>query len=251
MPGFDSASCGFCDIGTFERRIEHPTANTGAKLLETDSDDLIGRQCAIEGSGITHTIELTEIDRFAFIYNVGSLQNSLSDEHTQWRLRWVSGADTVQHIWMQETASLADLNAEFLTVFGTDFNGVQNVLATVATDASPISVPIYKRGLSIEAHGATNDSSDHEGEMETPAFFTTAGATAVQGYGNMPTLYVDIEDYTYGPAKADTFGAINWSTGATTWSRNFNAGTSTPVRKCVLHGSNLHVLSQDSHCGET
>jgi hypothetical protein len=251
MPGFDSASCGFCDIGTFERRIEHPTANTGAKLLETDSDDLIGRQCAIEGSGITHTIELTEIDRFAFIYNVGSLQNSLSDEHTQWRLRWVSGADTVQHIWMQETASLADLNAEFLTVFGTDFNGVQNVLATVATDASPISVPIYKRGLSIEAHGATNDSSDHEGEMETPAFFTTAGATAEQGYGNMPTLYVDIEDYTYGPAKADTFGAIDWSTGATTWSRNFNAGTSTPVRKCVLHGSNLHVLSQDSHCGET
>jgi hypothetical protein len=244
VAGFNSTSCAFSVLG------EARTA--GALEVDSTATGLIGTQCAIEGSNIFHTVTALEINWFAMVYHAGSLQNSLSDENTQWRLRWVEGANVVQHIWMQETASLADLNAELLTVFGTDFNGGQNVLASVSADASPISVPIYKRGLSIEAHGATNDSTDDEGEMSTPSFFTNPGSTAVLGYDNMPTLYIDIEDYTFAPAISSTFGAINWSTGAETWGRHFNAsGAPTDVRECVLHGSNLHVLSEDSHCGET
>jgi hypothetical protein len=67
----------------------------------------------------------------------------------------------------------------------------------------------------------------------------------------MPQCYLDIEDYTYGPAISDTFGAINWSTGAVTWGRDFNAtGDAVGVGECLLHGGNLHVLSSDSHCAE-
>ena len=243
--GFNITHCAFaCDL-FLRGRPDQLEVNT------VTSNDLIGRQSAIEGSGIYHTVTASEIDWFAFIYEFGSRVNTLSDEHTQWRLRWVSGADTVQMQWMQETATLADLNAELLTAFGSDFNSDQNVLATVAADASPISVPIYKRLLTIEAHGATGNSSDDESEMGTPPLFTTAGSTAVLGYGNMPQCYLDIEDYTYGPAISDTFGAINWSTGAVTWGRDFNAtGDAVGVDECLLHGGNLHVLSSDSHCEE-
>jgi len=251
--GFDNTSCAFCDI--HEARIDDTPGGTGPNYLDVGTagtNQLIGKHASEPGASGIYDSFLNEIYWYIFTYHALSYPNALSDEYTQWRLRWVSGSDVEQMIWMQETETLAGLNAELLSVFGVDANGGQNVVATVATDASPISVPIYKRGLSIECHGATDASASDEADLETPPIFTIPGTDGTTGYANMPELYIDIEHYTFNPAKENTFGAINWATGTTTWSRNFNAsGVGVQVADCMLHDGNLHVLSRYSGCGES
>ena len=232
--GFDDARAAFVflsNLAIIPETIVETSSSIGSGLIQ--------KWVAEEPSGMINLTTLVAMDRWVQHYDLLSRVNSLADDATEWRLRLVKGATTEQTAWMAPDATIGELNTELDAVFGASRNGDQNVTATVETATSPVAVPLYKQGLSLECLGAqsTADATD----METPAIFTDSG-TVTTVRGSMPECYLDVQSF--GKAVTTTLGARFWADGLMSWSRNFNAsGAAKGIRNAQLHGGQLYVLS--------
>lgn len=230
--GFDDTASSFCDF--VDQALDKEADATCTSGTGTGGD--IEIWAGEEDSGIG----FPEIKRWRLSYKIFSNLNSLPADDIRWRLVWDDGTTTQQTGWLDFDADLGDLNNELQTTFGDDVNSTQNVEAedTVASPTTP--VPLYKTGITIDCLGAKNVID--QVIMQTPAIFTVAGPSIAAARSQMPTLTVEFEDFE--PHQDKTFGAIDWSTGANVWARNFNpSGNPKKVTSCVLHDGQLYVLS--------
>ena len=241
LPGFDDTHVAFNNGGLTDASLE---ARMQTDSDQAGSDSLIARYVAEELSGIG----IPEVTRWRLHYDLFTWPNSLGDSGTEWRLRWTRGGLEEYTAWLSDSTTLAQLQTELDSVFGTDVNGDSNVEADDSGKTpSPVSVPLYRQGLNLECLGAK--SSADETTMGTHEMFTIGTGTVDNARNNMPKLWFEVNDFD--PAVTKTFGKRKWSDGVVTWQRNFNATGS--IRKvvsgCQLHDGRLYVLSI-KQCGE-
>lgn len=240
--GFNSTHAAICNTIASSSSGEDNSALAGVVF-----DDHVGYSVTSESSGIIHSTNLTDIPRWRLSYEMFSEGNGLLDTTSNWRIVFDDGATTEETGWFSFSDSLATVNAELTTIWGSSTNGDVNVVATAEADVTP-SCPLYKRTLHIECLGARN--ADEEGEMGTPDIFTLGTGTANFVRGQMPEIRVEIQDFERD--VPGTIGARNWSTGVVTWDRNFNTSSNPKqIQAGVLKGGKLYVLARAAQCSET
>ena len=234
-PGFNDTHSGYARHQRIVELSEFELANNQAS-------GTVGYWVTTEASGIDDPDTLIEINRNRIHYTIGTQFDLRVNSDTEWRIRFrAAGFDDEVTSWLTHSTTLATLNSELLTLFDSDANSEQVVIATVNSDSSPISVPIYQRGIYLEALSArSNDNAD---DMEIPRFWNTTSSVATIARGLAPDVYLDVR--TYSRFQQKTLGAVKFSDGTFTWARNFNpAGSAKQIYAAVLHDSKFYVYSQ-------
>lgn len=148
-----------------------------------------------------------------------------------WRLNFDSGIVTG---WMDQDATLADINAELLTLFGQDIDSRQNVVASVWN-----TLPSYKTAmvpsewqqyLKITARCARNSTEATASGMNLSLSSGTAGS--------VKRLQIESLGYTY--RRTASIAALDRTDGTEVWSRGFSV--SSPDSGCtgLLHNGHLY-----------
>lgn len=229
LAGFTDTAVAFCDMIATKPQF--------GETLTACTDEEVGRWVVEESSGLGSP---SILDWWKLRYDVHTEVNSLMDANTEWRLRFDDNGVERRTGWLSFSASLANLNTELTTLFGTNGNGDQNVLASSGTAASPVTVPLFAQGPELRVFGA-QDAAD-EATLGTDPYFTIDVGTAVAARGEMPHVNVDVQNFT--AERANTFGALKWSDGSVIWSRHFNqSGPATSVLQSQLESGRLYVLS--------
>ena len=232
--GFDNTRLAFVDI---QNRLTSTTEESMEVTTES-GNNLIATWVTEEASGIG----TPELSWWRLNYQLFNVDNALVDSSTEWRLRFNNTGELEEEFtdWFSTTATLADLNSDLLTRFGSNTNGDQNIEAEVGTGTYIIDVPLFQRNLTLNAYSA-QDPAD-ETALGTAPVFTVDEANANQALGSMPECHLELR--TFGTERTNSLGAILFSDGSEVWARNFNSGTSPKsVLGAQLHGTTLYALS--------
>jgi len=148
-----------------------------------------------------------------------------------WRLNFASGIVTG---WLDEDSTMADLNAELLTVFGSDIDGRQNVVASVWN-----SLPTYKSGmvpmfwqqyLKITARCARNSGEATASGMDLS--LSASGPSLVKR--------LRVESLGYVSRRTASISVLDRSDGTEVWSRGFSASQPESPCRGVLHDGRIY-----------
>lgn len=148
-----------------------------------------------------------------------------------WRLNFSSGIVTG---WLDEDSTMADLNAELLTVFGSDIDGRQNVVASVWN-----SLPTYKSGmvpmfwqqyLKITARCARNSGEATASGMDLS--LSASGPSLVKR--------LRVESLGYVSRRTASISVLDRSDGTEVWSRGFSASQPESPCRGVLHDGRIY-----------
>lgn len=199
---------------------------------------------------------LVEPDFFTFLYSFMSHPNAQATDAAEWRIVWkgidvhVAG-DTEATKWFEHDATLAELNAELLLLFGED-NRIpavggprQNVEASL-DGVSSFGLPLYLDSLHIECQGA--EDQDDEDFTGFPPLFTVEVSSvpdeAYNAYTQCCDCAVELKDGTVLPLRVHRIGAVTMSTMAVNWSRQFgDGGLIRPIYEACLNHGRLYVRS--------
>lgn len=148
-----------------------------------------------------------------------------------WRLNFDNGIVTG---WLDENSTLADLNAELLSLFGQDVDSRQNVVASVwntlpsyKTDMVPSE---WQQYVKITARCARNSTEATASGMDLSLSSGTAGS--------VKRLMVESLGYT--SRRTASIAALDRTDGSEVWSRGFSAANPDSPCTGLLHDGLLY-----------
>lgn len=152
----------------------------------------------------------------------------------EWRLQFltIGGADLAATSWFDETATMSDLNAELLAIFGSDIDARQNVIADVWN-----TVPTYKTqplfwqsALRVSARCARNASEATASGMDL--------ILSANIYGQVKPLTVEVRDAV--SIRTKNIAAVSRFDESEIWARNYSLSRASAYCSGVLHDGRLY-----------
>ena len=252
--GFDGTRAFFASTGlqtdTAENQMEIGTR------LSSSGNKILPYTCGEDDSDIIDPDTLVNLPMYEIDYTLGADISTRAVSGAEWRLvfeRILSPTSSTETAWFDDTTTLAQLNSELSTLFGSDNHSParQNVEASY-DGAAAMSGPLHEDIVNIQARCATDE--DHEDVTGFPSLFTAEVSSTPDEvfnlYNGCVQLTIEFKDAEFSRHRTDRIGAITLSTGADDWTRQFgDTDRDTRVRSACLCRDHLFVLA-DRTCSK-
>ena len=236
-PGFNSLSIAFITDPLVSNPADESTISVGDPAV-------LGTFL----SGILND-DLVEVRYWQIWWEIFQDNDLIPTGDAEWRFKWskYASSTTLYSPWFALDITLTELNAELLTLFGTDADGNLNCEAetgiysngVTADNTTAGTFPLYLQGLKINARGAKT-VPDQEA-METPPIFVFGnGLNAENAYAQINPLVVQVRSFEN--ARPKQFGSLAWSDGDIDWNRNWSTSPSKLASTAVVHADQMYVL---------